>query len=96
VYDDLTVEIQTDVQDYLAREAEVIRRMGITDVAEQGIDGYPATAILDEVGDDGDKIVVMATHGRAGIGRWVLGSVADRVVRHSPGPVVVVRPVPGD
>ena len=92
VYDDLTAEIQTDVQDYLSHEAEEIKRMGISDVTEQGIDGYPASAILDEVGDHGDRIVVMATHGRAGIGRWVLGSVADRVVRHSPGPVLVVRP----
>ena len=34
----------------------------------------------------------MASHGRSGIGRWVLGSVTDRVVRHGPGPVLVVRP----
>ena len=52
------------------------------------------TAILDAAGDEGNNIVVMATHGRSGAGRWVLGSVADRVVRHSPGPVLVVRPPP--
>jgi nucleotide-binding universal stress UspA family protein len=33
----------------------------------------------------------MTTHGRSGIGRWLLGSVADRVVRHSRDPVLVVR-----
>jgi nucleotide-binding universal stress UspA family protein len=92
VYDDLTAEIQTDVSDYLAQKAGEIKCMGISDVTGQGIDGHPATAILDEVGDYGDRIVVMATHGRAGIGRWVLGSVADRVMRHSPGPVLMVRP----
>ena len=36
-------------------------------------------------------LVVMATHGRGGIGRLILGSVTDRVVRHSEAPVLVVR-----
>jgi nucleotide-binding universal stress UspA family protein len=92
MYENLADEIETDVQDYLAHEAQQLRAAGIADVAEKAVDGYAASAILDEVGDDGDAIVVMATHGRAGIGRWVLGSVADRVIRHSTGPVLVVRP----
>ena len=54
--------------------------------------GYPASVILDEVGEAGDKLVAMATHGRAGMARLLLGSVTDRVVRHSAGPVFVVRP----
>jgi nucleotide-binding universal stress UspA family protein len=33
----------------------------------------------------------MTTHGRSGMGRWLMGSVADRVVRHSAGPVMVLR-----
>ena len=92
MYENLADEIETDVQDYLAHEAQQLRAAGIADVAEKAVDGYAASAILDEVGDDGDAIVVMATHGRAGIGRWVLGSVADRVIRHSTGPVLVARP----
>jgi nucleotide-binding universal stress UspA family protein len=36
--------------------------------------------------------IVMGTHGRSGIGRLMLGSVADRVVRTAPCPVVTVRP----
>jgi nucleotide-binding universal stress UspA family protein len=54
--------------------------------------GYPGTAILEELGEGGDKLAVMGTHGRSGVKRWVLGSVADRVIRHSSGPVLVVRP----
>ena len=92
MYEDLTAEIEKDVQESLSKEAQVIRGMGIPDVAEHAVDGYAGTAILDATGDEGDNIVVMATHGRSGVGRWVLGSVADRVVRHSPGPVLVVRP----
>ena len=33
----------------------------------------------------------MATHGRGGLRRWLLGSVAEEVVRHSPVPVLLVR-----
>jgi len=37
------------------------------------------------------SLVAMTTHGRSGLGRWILGSVADRVIRHSGGPVLVIR-----
>ncbi|MBP8953307.1 MAG: universal stress protein [Armatimonadetes bacterium] len=36
-------------------------------------------------------LIVMSTHGRSGMGRWVYGSVADRILRHSPVPVLLVR-----
>jgi nucleotide-binding universal stress UspA family protein len=39
-------------------------------------------------------LVVMATHGRRGLTRLVLGSVAERVVRESITPVLTVRPIP--
>jgi nucleotide-binding universal stress UspA family protein len=35
-------------------------------------------------------MIVMATHGRSGFERWRLGSIAERVVRHSPVPVTVI------
>jgi len=38
-------------------------------------------------------LVVMSTHGLGGITRWALGSVSDKVVRHSPKPVLLLRPV---
>jgi len=34
----------------------------------------------------------MSTHGRSGVGRWVLGSVTEKVVQNSRDPVLVVRP----
>jgi nucleotide-binding universal stress UspA family protein len=71
--------------------AERIRSLGIADVESHAIDERPADAIVDAVGPSGDKLVVMGSHGRSGPGRWLLGSVADVVVRHSAGPVLVVR-----
>jgi len=49
-----------------------------------------AIQVLDEVGADS---IVMATHGRTGVGHFFLGSVAERVVRESPRPVLTVRGV---
>jgi nucleotide-binding universal stress UspA family protein len=36
-------------------------------------------------------MIAMSTHGRSGIGRWLLGSVAEKVVRHSDVPVLLLR-----
>ena len=53
--------------------------------------GDPATAIVDLAHEFPDALVAMTTHGRSGMGRWWMGSVADRVVRHAAGPVMVLR-----
>ncbi len=78
------------MRDYPVRTAERVRRMGPSNVDTHTADGYPGTAIVDEVGHDPTKLVVMTTHGRSDMGRWVLGSVTDRVIRHSAGPVLVI------
>ena len=53
--------------------------------------GTPAEAIAEAAGRHGAGLIVMATHGRSGVARWILGSVAERVLRLSPVPVVMVR-----
>ena len=50
----------------------------------------PSSGILDQVRASQAELVVMATHGRSGPGRWVYGSVADEVLRAAPVPVVLV------
>ena len=54
--------------------------------------GDPAETIIETTGGSYDSIVAMATHGRSGLGRWILGSVTDKVVRTSESPTLVVRP----
>ncbi len=51
-----------------------------------------ADEILKEAEDWKADLVVMSTHGRKGITRLLMGSVAENVLRHSPTPVLVVRP----
>lgn len=54
-------------------------------------EGDPAGVILDQGESDGVVAVIMASHGRGGLGRWLLGSVATKVVRGSQFPVLVVN-----
>lgn len=53
--------------------------------------GEPASTVLDYAAEAGAKLLVLATHGRTGMARWVFGSVADRVLRNAPCPVLLVR-----
>ena len=52
---------------------------------------HPAAAILDTITEEACDLVVMATHGRSGVSRWVFGSVTEKVVRHASRPVLVCR-----
>jgi nucleotide-binding universal stress UspA family protein len=57
-------------------------------------EGDVAQSIIDAIEQYDVDTVVMATHGRGGLSRWVLGSVADRIVRGSPVPVLLIRAAP--
>lgn len=55
------------------------------------VEGKPHREIVEHADGDGCDLIVMGTHGRGGIDRLLLGSVAERVVRQSPVPVMTVR-----
>jgi nucleotide-binding universal stress UspA family protein len=54
--------------------------------------GPIAETILHVATEVNADIVAMSTHGRTGVSRWLLGSIANRVVNHSPIPVLLIRP----
>jgi nucleotide-binding universal stress UspA family protein len=54
-------------------------------------EAVPARAILDHCSQYQTDLIAMSTHGRSGIGRWVLGSVTDKVLHAGDTPVLVVR-----
>ncbi len=56
------------------------------------VTGYPAEEILAIAKAEGCDMIVMGTHGRKGIDRILFGSVAEKVVKSSPSPVLTVRP----
>jgi universal stress protein A len=53
--------------------------------------GSPFSKIIDTAASQAADLIVMGTHGRTGIRHWMLGSVAERVVRLAPCPVLVTR-----
>jgi nucleotide-binding universal stress UspA family protein len=53
--------------------------------------GEPSEAILEAANSEQAALIVIGSHGRSGVGRFLIGSVSDDVVRHSPIPVLVVR-----
>ena len=77
----------TQVQRCLVTEHPEISRVETLHLLQDS----PARAIIDWASVQ-STLVVMTSHGRGGLGRMLLGSVADRVVRHSNAPVLVIRP----
>lgn len=71
--------------------ANLIATEKLTARAEVRI-GSPAGEIVAAAGDLHADLVCIATHGRDGLARVILGSVAEQVVRHAPCPVLTVRP----
>lgn len=54
--------------------------------------GAITETILGAASEAHADVIVMSTHGRSGVKRWLLGSIADRVVTHSDLPVLLIRP----
>ena len=82
-------------REYL-RKVEVRLREGGTEVATVGpLVGEIGPLLAEQVPDLGIDLVVMATHGRGGVQRAWLGSVADYLIRHVDVPVLLVRPGAG-
>ncbi|MCI0843854.1 MAG: universal stress protein [Chloroflexi bacterium] len=88
VHDD---KVDTEERGYLKKLAERIENEGVASVEVVVLHGDAATVIVDLTNDYPDALVAMTTHGRSGVSRWLIGSVADRVIRHAAGPVLVLR-----
>lgn len=73
------------------REVEVAGTQAGLTVVTDIVEGNPHEEILEYVSRHGIDLVVMGTNGRTGVDRALVGSVAERVVRRSPVPVLTVR-----
>jgi nucleotide-binding universal stress UspA family protein len=81
---------QTEAVAYLTRIAHSDLFAGITTTTEV-VFGLPAPQILALVEQQAVNLLVLCSHGRTGFLRWVLGSVAQRVIHHSRVPVLILR-----
>lgn len=88
----LPVDIEREqAKRYLEDKVEQLRWQGMKNVSYVLLEGSAASEIIDLAKGIPNNLVAMCTHGRSGVGRWVMGSVTDRVVRHSGDPVLVIR-----
>jgi nucleotide-binding universal stress UspA family protein len=80
-----------DAKKNVDKLATQLKKKGIAAEAVT-VNGAAPDAIMDYIAHAGVDLVIMTTHGRSGITRWAMGSVADRVIRNSPVPVLIVTP----
>ena len=76
---------------YLEAKVNELKQNGIEKVSSILLVGSGADEIIDLARTTPDNLIAMCTHGRSGVKRWALGSVTEKVVRHSGDPVLVVR-----
>ena len=83
--------VTAEAERILDEAAKRASELGVTHHGLHVPDRYPAEAILETSAGRGCDLVVMATHGRRGLGRLLIGSQANAVITHSRIPVLVVR-----
>ena len=78
-------------EDAVAKIAKQLAEHRIEKVTTKVRDGHPTELILEYTKEQGIDLIVMGTHGRRGLNRMLLGSVADEVVHRALVPVMTVR-----
>jgi nucleotide-binding universal stress UspA family protein len=81
-----------EAQTYLEEKAEALRGVVAKCRTQVVEDADPAGAIAAEAQDEGADLILMSTHGRSGAVRWILGSVAEKVLHSTHLPLLLVRP----
>ncbi|MGH7834336.1 MAG: universal stress protein [Candidatus Binatia bacterium] len=84
-------QIREEAENYLKGKTDELRAEGLSRVCNIAVEGDPAGEIIDVARKTPDNMLAMATHGRSGLGRLVLGSVTEKVVHHSRDPVLIIR-----
>lgn len=94
----VTGSLYSDLDQQVRRDAEKKLAALVKDAGEKGVGarfvvlgGAPFEAIADAARTEKADLIVMGTHGRTGVSRFFLGSVAARVVSTAPCPVITVR-----
>jgi nucleotide-binding universal stress UspA family protein len=88
---------KNDAENYLCEIVERLKLAGIK-AHSKLLTGKAADSLIDYIHKSNFDLLIMATHGRSGISRWIWGSVAEKILHSSSIPVLLVRPpgcIPG-
>jgi nucleotide-binding universal stress UspA family protein len=86
---DLQKDIIPQANDYLNKVAEQLIAQGFRVQKDVQV-GEPASAIVEYASQKNVDAIVMSTHGRSGLGRWLFGSVANKVLSSSTVPIFII------
>ena len=96
VHESSSESAQTAVQAYLdgcvAKQMATSKRGMDVEMKTAVVHGSPASSIIDYVEENEIDLIVIATHGRRGVHRWVYGSVTEKILRGVERNILVVRP----
>ncbi len=90
-YEELLAHLREETHDYLKAKVAELKAQSWASVSSVAAEGSGAEEIIKIARETANSLVAMCTHGRSGVERWVLGSVTEKVVRHSGEPVLVLR-----
>ena len=79
------------LRDAKRRLANVARRKGDGRLRHKVLSGVPYSVIVNDAVHIGASMIVMGSRGRTGLGGFLVGSVAEKVIRHAPCPVLIAR-----
>jgi nucleotide-binding universal stress UspA family protein len=85
-------DMEEETEDYMKAEVSKLKEEGakVKGITREG----PVTDTILEVAKEMHAdVIAMSTHGYSGVQRWLMGSVADRVVHYSPIPVMLIHPI---
>ena len=88
--DTVNAEMKASAEDYLSQVMKNVKFSGAK-VRTEILTGRAAEVLADYATQNGIDLILIATHGRSGVSRWVWGSVADRILRSACVPVLMVR-----
>jgi nucleotide-binding universal stress UspA family protein len=90
-YEAFHKQIRDEAGGYLENKVGELKGLGLDKVSSVLLEGSGAEEIITLARTTPENLIAMCSHGRSGVQRWVLGSVTEKVVRHSGDPVLVIR-----
>ena len=87
----IEAKAKSEAANYISGMVQELNKDGIVAVGKI-VSGKADEQILEYAKNNHFDLIIMSTHGRSGVTRWAFGSVADRVVRYSIVPVLIVTP----
>jgi nucleotide-binding universal stress UspA family protein len=90
-YKSFAAQLKEEARSYLESKVNKLKVRGLEKISSVLVEGSAAEEIIALARREPNSLVAMCTHGYSGVKHWVLGSVAEKVVRHSADPVLVIR-----